>query len=63
MGGTDETTNRITDQEILLVSVIIFLVQRDKQPDSAIVRFENCDYELVSINDQSAGQLLSFCRP
>ncbi len=62
MGGTDETTNRITDQEILLVSVIIFLVQRGKQPDSAIVRFENCDYELVSINDQSAGQLLSFCR-
>jgi len=25
--GTDETTNRITDQEILPVSVIIFLVQ------------------------------------
>ena len=32
------------------------------QPDSAIVRFENRDYGLVSINDQSAGQLLSFCR-
>jgi hypothetical protein len=32
------------------------------QLGSAIVRFDNRDYELVSINDQSAGQLLSFCR-
>ncbi len=30
-------------------------------PNSAIVRFDNHDYELISINDQSAGQLLEFC--
>jgi hypothetical protein len=30
--------------------------------NSANVRFDNHDYELISVNDQSAGRILEFCR-
>jgi hypothetical protein len=32
------------------------------QPDSAIVRFDNHEFVLISVNDQTTGELLSFCR-